>query len=404
MKPEVFQDASTGRLVPATFTESVDERVISRQGHAFVPAPLPPGIEVEAITGRLYPQLDRAKTGLLRLEAAIDALPDPHILLSAMQTREVQASSKIEDTYASLQEIAMASIDPAHAKADSIEVRRNREAVTLGLESPLPLGRRLICEMHAALIVDPRKRPGQIRDLQVCIGGGGEFKNARFVPPPPPEVEACLRDWEYFHHPGALGAPARRRFPYFIELAMSHYQFETIHPFSDGNGRLGRAIVNIAPVKDNQVRYPICNLSEWVHEHRQEYYDGLYNVSTHGAWEPWIRFFLSALAEQAELDLARAGRIRALHHSYRQLAEGKRRSSLTMKLIDQLFKLPAVTVMVAKDVLGVEYAAAQRHVQFLVEKGVLKQAGEGNYNRMYVAMDIIRAIHGQGADDSTRPD
>ncbi len=399
MKSADFLPGFPGRLAPTLFTQAArDGRVRTTTGDSFVPNPLPPDLDHQRIVGRLYDVLDRAKTNLLRLEAVVDSLPDPTLLLAAMQSREAQVSSKIENTFASLRDVALAEYDQ-FAQSEAQEVRRNRLAIHAGLTSRLPVSTRLVCDMHRRLIIDPRHRPGHLRDRQVCIGDEHlGFDQARFVPPPPAELEQCMTQWEQFCNPNALGVPARVRWPDLIELAMNHYQFEAIHPFSDGNGPLGRAIVNVTPVKSGFLRHPVCNPSEWVHANRQEYYDRLRQVSTQGEWEPWLRFFCTALAEQAQLDLKRVERVKKLYDRYASLVSGRRKSSLVMKLIQHLFRSQAVTISIAAKTLEISYTAAQRHVEFLVKEKILQRAGTDKYAKVYVATGIIRAIRGQGED------
>lgn len=338
-------------------------------------------------------------TALLRLEGEINSLPGRSVLLAAMRVREAQASSRIENTFASVREIALASIDENRASSESLEVLRNRLAIEHGLASKLPISIRLLRDMHRVLIVDPRHRPGQFRDRQVCIGDQSRgFANARFVPPGPEQVEECMRSWELFANPGAVNAGPRERLPYLIELAMSHYQFETIHPFSDGNGRLGRALVTLAPVKDGILRHPVCNLSEWVQANRQEYYDGLLRVSTHNEWEPWLRFFVTALAQQAEADLQRAARVAALYAEYLELVTTRGKSILRTKLLDHLFDRQVVTVKIAAERMGVSYQAAQPHVQAFEKMNIIKAVSDGKYGKIYVAEGVLKAIRGQGED------
>lgn len=394
-----FHTTATGELVPTTFTQSEGGVTRTTPGIAFVPHPLPPPLDVAPLVGRLYDVLDRARTGLLRLEARVDALPSKTVLLATMRVREAQASSRIENTIAPLKDIALAELDESSVNDQAIEVLRNRHAIEHGVKSPLPVSVRLLSEMHRRLITKPSMRPGQFRDSQVFIGDESRgFERARFVPPPGARIPECMRQWELFVNPGAVNAPPRPRLPSLVELALAHYQFETIHPFMDGNGRLGRAVVNITPIKNGDLRYPVCNLSEWVQDHRQEYYDGLLRVSTHGEWEPWIRFFCTALAEQAALDLKRAERVAALYDSYQELVTERRRSIMLTKLIDRLFESQAITISAASEVMGVTYPAAQRHVEFLVDKGVLKQAGTASYGKIYFAPAILRAIKGRGDD------
>lgn len=398
-----FHANAPGTFVPADFVETGETGAVVRRVEAFVPHALPPALDWVSITGRLFDLLDRTKTALLRLEALVDSVPHPQVLLSAMRTREAQASSKIEDTFASLRQIAEAALHVRggtnRQSLSAFDVQRNQVAIELGLESPLPISRRLLCEMHRVLITDPAKRPGRLRDLQVCIGDKhGGAAHARFIPPPASSVQACLNDWERFHHPGTTGIPPRDRLPYLIELALSHYQFETIHPFSDGNGRLGRAVVNVAPVRDGVLKHPVCNLSEWVHSNRQEYYDRLLAVSTHADWEGWIRFFLTALAAQASLDTQRAGRVVKLRKKYLDVLGEGRNSIKAMALIDHLFRVPAITIPLAADTMGTVYTAAQRHVEFLVKHRILKQSGAAKRDRVFIAEGIIKAIRGDGED------
>lgn len=281
MKKTDFKSGFPGRLQTISFVEDRGEaRAIVCE--AFVPDALPPKIDRDQVVASAFNQIERATRSLTRLESAVGALPSQSLLLSAMRMREAQASSKIENTFASLQEMALAGASQPGATHDALEVIRNRMAIEAGLRSELPICRRLICEMHAVLITDRKNRPGELRDVPVCIGDEKRpVHEARFVPPPPSELEACFRSWEEFVNRKEQQQGAD--WPYLVRLAMNHYQFETIHPFSDGNGRLGRAIVNLAPVKDGFLKQPVCNLSEWVQTHRSEYYDCLLHVSTRGA-------------------------------------------------------------------------------------------------------------------------
>lgn len=399
MKQGDFEGEFPGRLVPASFTERREggDRVV--QGVAFVPTPLPPKLGRDPLIGRLFEVLDLAKSSLLELQAEVESLPDPNVLLSAMRVREVQSSSKIENTFSSLKDIVISEVLGANADQDSQEVLRNKHAVEHGLASSLPLSNRLINEMHRRLIVDPRHTPGKHRQKQVCIGDENRgFEGARFVPAPAEYVPDCMREWEYFVNPHAIGAPVRTQLPFFIELALAHYQFEAIHPFSDGNGRLGRAIVNIAPIKAGVLRQPVCNLSEWIQTHRAEYYDRLLRVSTVGEWEPWIRFFCTALAEQASLDRQRTKRVRKLYEQYQNLVQGKRRSALAVKLIDYLFSDFVITIPKTQELLGISYTAAQRHIEHLVKQGIITQASKGNYDKIYIANAILKAVRGKAED------
>lgn len=398
MREADFQPGFPGSLEPTSFEEEAPNGSKTlRRGLAFAPHPLPPTLNRELLLGRLFDVLDQAKTRLLRLDGLVDSLPGRTALLSAMRVREAQASSKIEDTFAPIRDVALAELDMDKRNAPAMEVYRNRLAIEKGLASPLPISVRLVREMHGVLITDPRYRPGKFRDVQVCIGDKSRgFDHARFVPPTGARVPDLMAQWELFSNPDATQAPARDRFPYFVELAMSHYQFETIHPVSDGNGRLGRALVTLAPVKHRELRHPVCNLSEWVQANREEYYDRLLRVSTHAEWEPWIGFFCRALAEQASDDIQRAERLGKLYASYEEKISTPRSSILPVKLLNYLFDRQAVTVTRAAEVMGVSYTAAQRHVERFEKLGIIRPLKGVAYQRPFIAEGIIRAIRGQG--------
>jgi Fic family protein len=397
------QPGVPGRIVPTAFDQGDGAGGSVRvQGRAFVPDALPPrALEADRdrVISRLYPLLEQATSRLARLEQATENLPDPHVILGAMRMREAQASSRIENTVASIEDVTLAALGSPSAPGEAVEVHRNRLAIEHGLTSPLPISSRLVREMHAVLVRDPRHRPGEFRDRQVYIGDEPRgFAGARFVPPPPSEVEAAMSAWELYVNPDVPGAPQRLRLPALIELGLAHYQFETIHPFSDGNGRLGRALVNLGPIKAGWLRRPVCNLSEWVQSHRQEYYDRLLAVSTEGDWQGWLEYFVRAVGGQAQLDLARVERIRGLRERYREMLTQKKSSTLTQRLVDALFRQPVISIPKAAELLNVRHPSATKHVEALVKLGVLKQATPGNYSKIYVAPGIIQAIHGPEGD------
>ncbi len=407
MQSADFQPNAPGNIVKTTFEDVFPSGTrVQIEGTAFVPHPLPPHAEIREWRGELFDIHDDLKTSLLRLDAEINLLPGKTLLLSAMQTREAQASSRIENTFASVREIALAALGTPHVPEQSREVFRNRQAIMAALESPLPVSGRLLKEMHSTLIVDPRHTPGQYRTKQVCIGDASlGFRGARFVPPPGVSVPACMGDWEIRCHAGDGKAPEWDQYPYFVRLALLHYQFEAIHPFSDGNGRLGRALVTVAPVKDGQLQHPVCNLSEWVQANRQQYYDRLLRVSTHGEWLPWVRFFFVAISSQAKADLARARRVSGLYERYVTTVTTKRVSILASRLIDYIFRQQAITIVQAARVLDLSYNAAKKHVENLEDLGMLRGQDDVERGKLYFAEEIMDAIRGDGPDEpSSRED
>ena len=368
---------------------------VPKAGHAFVPDALPPrALAREEFIGRVSDQHGRALTNLLRLEGAVGVLPNPNVLLRALRKREVQRSSEIENTVASIEEVAMAEAGQPPPRDEVIEVRNNLRAVEEALGSRLPMCLRLLRDAHATLMDDARGahlRPGEFRISQAYIGSkAAGFGKARFVPPPSGEpLDTSLSDFERFLNPQAH---PRTRYPWLIELAFAHYQFETIHPFADGNGRLGRLLVTVWPCKAGDLLHPVANISEYFADHKNEYYDALLAVSTRSDWEGWVRLFCTAIAEQAEADLIRARHLIALRDRYFALFSAKRQSVLGHALIDLLFMRLAITASGVADSLDVTFPTAQKHLHALVDKGIVNEASGRNTNRIYRAGEIIKAL------------
>jgi Fic family protein len=344
--------------------------------------------------------MSEAQEALCRLDEQVVARPFGTALLGAMRTREARASSQIEDTVASGEDLALASLDERGVASPALDVLRNRLAIEHGLSSALPVSGRLVREMHAELIREARLTPGAYRRGEVCIGDDRRgFSAARFVPPPASRVEALMGRWEAFCNgatvPLSEGEPGLV-IPALVRLALAHYQFETIHPFMDGNGRLGRALVTLAPVKEGWLKRPVCNLSEWVQGRRQEYYDRLLRVSTHGDWEGWVRFIVTALAEQARMDGERAARLIALYERYKGLLTKAKVKMTVLPLLDHLFERQAVTVTIAARVMGLTYNAAAVYVERLSKLGIVQPVAGVRHGRPYVARGVIGAIDGEG--------
>ena len=398
MKDTDFAPRAPGRLVLTEFSEKRGDQLRVEAGKAFVPDALPPKLDRGKVVIELFELHQQAMCHVVRLDAKVDAMPMREMLLQSITWREVQASSRIEDTVASLEELALAKENPAAVRDEVREVLRNRQAVEYALESPLPACRRLLSETHEVLMrTDDRARPGQVRDRQVYIGDKERgFAQARFVPPPGPSIAECLAQWERFANPSTKGSGARERYPYFIELAMLHYQFEAIHPFSDGNGRLGRVMITVAPVKDKELRWAVCNISEWVQERRSEYTDRLLRVSTHGEWTAWFKFFCTALAEQAMTDMKRVDRVFSLYERYQERYKSRKNGAPILKILDQLFQRYALTVGSAAQAGGISFPTAQKYIDILVADKVLRQIGPQKRDRLFLASEILDAVKGSG--------
>ncbi|MHB8760081.1 MAG: Fic family protein, partial [Thiobacillus sp.] len=288
MNQKDFADKPSGRLVNAP------------QGYlAFVPNPLPPPVTFDM---SLALALSRADAALSELSGLGGQLPNPHLLISPYIKREAVLSSRIEGTKASLSDLLIDEIEDGHAKpagSDDIkEIRNYIHALEFGVQrlQTLPLSLRLIREIHAKLmegVRGERATPGEFRRSQNWIGPAGSTPmTAAFVPPPVEELMTCLGDWENFLH-------LQDVIPDLVQCAMMHVQFETIHPFLDGNGRVGRLLITFFLMQRGRLSEPLLYLSAFIDAHKGDYYDLLQRVRTHGDWESWIRFFLQGVTEIA---------------------------------------------------------------------------------------------------------
>lgn len=406
MDSNAFRSDAPGRLVQVT---GYDRRIVRGlpqavpvETVAFVPNDLPPsGLDRSRFIGDLSELLIDAQSKVSRLDGMLGSLPNPDLLLKPFRLREAKLSSRIENTFASVQEIALVDAGAAAPRDEVGEVHNYLRALQVGLESDLPLSVRLFQQMHAALLKGVRgeeKQPGKLRGRLVCIGDEEHgFARARFVPPPHGEtLERCLGTLEKFLNPDSGYTPAQTpRYPALIELAFAHYQFETIHPFNDGNGRLGRLLIPLSACKIGLLSQPVLYVSGYFEQHRSAYYDLLLGVSTHGDWGAWVAFFLRGVASQAADAVVRAGRLRVLREDYLKLVTTKRASALGSRLVDMLFRRPAVTVQSVCSDLGITPPSAQKHISNLDQHGILREVTGGTYGRIWVASGILAAVEAE---------
>jgi Fic family protein len=256
----------------------------------------------------------------------------------------------------------------------------------------LPLCVRLFCELHEVLLHDvrgERERPGELRTLQNWIGRpGASIRDARFVPPPPAEMRVALDDLEKYLNE----EPSPTSLPLLIKAALAHYQFEAIHPFRDGNGRVGRLLITLSVIAWGLIGDPLLYMSSYFEKRRDEYVDRMLAVSTAGDWDGWIRFFLAGIAESARDGVRQTDRLRALRERYQAQVQSARSSALLPKLVDHLFRRPSVTIADVARVLGVTFASASASVRKLVEAGVLEEATGRKRDQVFVAREIMRFI------------
>lgn len=356
------------------------------QGYrAFVPAPLPPEPPVD-LGGRLRELLSAADYALGRLDGAVLTLPNPDLFVFMYVRKEAVLSSQIEGTESSLQNLLAAEArlaDPA-APADVGEVVNYVRAMNLGLARlrELPVSVRLVREIHAELlrgVRGGRLAPGELRTTQNWIGPGGcTLAEATFVPPPPHLVPEALADLERFLH-------AAERPPALIEVGLAHAQFESIHPFLDGNGRVGRLLVTFLLTERRLLDRPVLYLSHHFKRRRREYYERLQAVRDEGDWEGWLAFFLEGVAEVSREATATAAAILRMREEYRaRIVERLGRAAANgHRILERLFDHPIVTVARVRQWLGVTPAGANNLVNRLAAIGVLREITGFARNRRF---------------------
>jgi Fic family protein len=366
----------------------------SRAGHyvqqpagyrAFIPAPLPP-VPPVVLGGELQSLLSAADRALGRLDGSVLTLPNPDLFVFMYVRKEAVLSSQIEGTQSSLQDLlaAEAQLLAADLPQDVDEVINYVRAMKHGLARlpELPVSVRLIREIHAELMRGARGgrlQPGELRQSQNWIGpAGSTITTASFIPPPPHVVPEALGDLEKFLH-------ADDEMPPLLKIALAHVQFETIHPFLDGNGRVGRLLITFLLTERGVLHKPVLYLSHYFKQNRQAYYEHLQAVRTRGAWEEWLAFFLRGVGEVAAEAADTARRIQLLREQHRSaITEGLGRAAGNgHKVLESLFDRPIVAVNDVRSLTGTTYAAANSLVTKLVEVGVLSEITGYARNRRF---------------------
>ncbi|HEY7060584.1 MAG TPA: Fic family protein [Chloroflexota bacterium] len=377
------------------------ERQIS--GHrAFMPAPLPPDPPVR-LEGELQVLLSQADHALGRLDGSVQMLPNPDLFVFMYVRKEAVLSSQIEGTQSSLQDLLAAEADlfAPDRPRDVEEVVNYVAAMNYGLErlSALPVSVRLIREIHERLLVGVRGgklTPGELRGRQNWIGPGGcAIAEATFVPPPPDVVPDALSDLERFLH-------QHDDIPQLIKIGLAHVQFETIHPFLDGNGRVGRLLITFLLTECGILHKPVLYLSHYFKRHRQAYYDHLQAVRDRGDWEGWLAFFLRGVAEVSAEATTTARRILALREEHRTMIAERlgRAAGSGHKVLESLFDRPIVSVAEVQATTDTtSYQAANQLVARLTDLGILKEITGHHRNRRFRYEPYVLIF----ADDEPEP-
>ncbi len=371
-------DASPcGRLVPT----------IERQ-QAFVPDPLP--FELPMSPG-LVSLLDRASRSVGTLAGVGETIPNPHLLIRPFLRREAVLSSRIEGTVASLPDLfAYETGGRSHPGGDVAEVLSYVTALEYGIErlDTLPISFRLVNELHERLLAGTRgqdRLPGQFRTQQVWIGApDSPIWEARFVPPPHGYLRDLFHDWERFVNESTDMPP-------LVRCALMHYQIETIHPYSDGNGRIGRLLITLFLCASGVLPTPLLYLSAYFERDRQRYYDELLNVSVTGDWGRWLRYFLEGVDQEARDALARIRRMRRLQEEMREILHSRRESANGLRLLEELSAHPVITVAQASRLLGISDPGARQVLSRLIDAGIATRI-DSAWPNLYVAQRLLDEI------------
>lgn len=365
------------------------------EGHAaFVPAPFPPSDL--RIRPSLVDLLEDATLALGKLVGSTEILPDPDLFVMMYVRREAVLSSQIEGTEASLVDLLEyeAQMEKARQRVDVKEISNYISALRHGLErvDELPLSLRLIREIHARLMEgvrggEPAKTPGEFRRSQNWLGGPSP-ETARYVPPPVPEMKTALDEFEKFLH-------RDDELPFLVRLGLVHAQFETIHPFLDGNGRIGRLLITFLLAHEGVLREPLLYLSIFFKEHRQEYYDRLQFVRDRGDWEGWLAFFLEGIATVSREATNTARKIVQLREDTRQKINDElgRRAGNGQRLLEYLFTQPYVNVKLVEKATGLSQPAANALVNAMDEIGILRETTGKQTYRVFAFEEYMKLFH-----------
>jgi len=388
-------------MEPARFKHSTAGRCIRQpEGYwAFIPEPLPPRLNFDMKLANLLADAN-ARVG--ELSGIGRVLSNPHLLIQPYIRREAVMSSRIENTQAGLDDLFFfeaVETEPPRVP-DVKEVSNYVRAMEYGLErlKKLPISGRLVREIHERLMKGVRggdATPGELRRTQNWIGPPGcTLMDATFVPPPVNEMHRAFGAWEMYlnSEPGE---------PVLVQCALMHYQFEAIHPFIDGNGRVGRLLITFLLCEREILSLPLLYLSAYFEKHRDEYYRRLLAVSQRGNWKGWVEFFLRGVAIQAAEVCENAKSILELHQKIQeQVQETGKAPRHTLRVVDSLFKNPIITITNISKELGVSYKSAQRCIEFLERLNVLDEITGNRRHRLYLAKDLIELIVGHPVERS----
>jgi len=380
-------------LNPDDFKNSAAGKCIKTLGGywAFIPNPLPPRIEYDQELINLLSDADRL---LGELSGTGRLLPNPYLLIAPYVRREAVSSSRIEGTQASLNDLFFFEAEEQQLPKvpDVREVRNYVRAMEYGINrlKKLPVSIRLVKEIHKILMEGVRGKhatPGELRRTQNWIGPPGcTLNESTYVPPPVEEMKQSLGEWEKYLHSNPKQPP-------LIQCALMHYQFETVHPFLDGNGRIGRLLITFFLCEKNYLTQPLLYLSAFFDRFRDEYYSRLLAISQQGDWHGWVKFFLRGVATQSKDALTDARKILDLHTKYQNVLRNTKKIPVAAhRLIDELFANPVISIAGLSKKWDTPFISVKRGVSRLVEIGILREATDRKRNKLFIATELMKLL------------
>ncbi len=338
--------------------------------------------------------IGKANAEVARYDASVSGIPNPAVLLSPLTTQEAVLSSKIEGTQATMQEVLEHEADPTQFTEkynDIQEILNYRKAMNFALKELERVGftLRLLKGIHSILMSGVRgkdKKPGEFRAEDVYIGRPGDKENARYVPPVHQTISEHLKDFEQYINLDDQD--------FLVQLAIVHAQFEIIHPFSDGNGRMGRIIMPLFLFHKKVLFEPVLYLSEYFETHRDEYYKKLQEISDNGRWDDWIIYFLKAVIEQSKKNIEKVKKIQDLYDQKKQRIKDLTHSQFSIDTLDFVFKYPIFSATQFRDGSNIPRASVSRILKSLTDGGVLKvlQEGSGQRPTRYAFVKLLRIV------------
>lgn len=388
MDTATLASSPVGHLVPIS---GFDPRFGRTYEHyAFIPHPLPDALDLKQET---YRRVTEATAAVARLDGVSDRLPNPLLLTRPALRQEAVSTSALEGTYAALDDVIEADLlDEGQLSAAVREVVNYVRAAELAYdwiaERPITIG--VLRELQRVLVQGTRgatAEAGNVRTIQVFIGlNKGRVEDARFVPPPPgDQLDAGIQAWQQWIN-------SENDLPVIVKMALGHYQFETLHPFNDGNGRLGRLVCVLQLVRSGELRVPVLNLSPWLEHRRRAYQDHLLQVSHTGQFDPWIQFFCEAVRAQAVQAMGRINALLDWKDDVLDRVRAARVRGVAQRIAEDLIGYPMITAATAASMYDVSYPAANAAIKRLESLGILRERTGRRYARVFAAPDVLRII------------